>query len=339
MDYQRTIQEIKAGTIQPIYFVYGSEIFLRQSFIDQLINQVETNDEIDISRFDMEEVTIDVILDEAEMFSFFSDFRVIIVNQFDVLSTTSNTKLTDAQINRLLAYIDNPNPSTYLIFIQNQDKLDKRKKLTKTFQKKVLSVDVTPLEEKEVRQFIQTYIKDANIDITREALTELLQRVDYQLTQTMTELNKLSVYSKSGKPVTIQTVRALVSRTLESDVFELVSALIDRQVDLASQIYEDLLLLKNEPIALHALIVSQFRIIIQSKIMSQSGYQIKDIASQLVIHPYRVQLALKSSKMMTLSALSKFYQSLIKADLQMKTGEGPKDIHFYMVLIRLIQMS
>ncbi|UUX34067.1 DNA polymerase III subunit delta [Fundicoccus culcitae] len=339
MEYQKVIQEIKRGQIQPLYFVYGSEQYLRQSFIDQLLNQLDDSTELDISRFDYDEVSMDLILDEAEMFSFFSDYRVIIVNQFELLTTTPNSKISDQEIKRLMAYIDDPNPATYLIFIQHQDKIDKRKKISKAFQKKVMQVDVTPLEEKEVKYFIQTYIKEANIDMTREALTELLQRVGYQLTQTMTELNKLATYAKSGQPITVQTVRALVPRTLESDVFELVNALIAKQVDKATQIYQDLLLLKNEPIALHALIVSQFRIIIQTKILAQNGFQAASIAEQLAIHPYRVQLALQTGKSMSLKSLSTFYQSLVKADLQMKTGEGPKEIHFYMLLIRLIQMA
>ena len=140
----------------------------------------------------------------------------------------------------------------------------------------------------------------------------------------------------TGQPITIDVVRTLVPRTLESNVFELTDAVMKKQIDKAVQIYQDLILMKHEPIALHALIVSQFRLIIQSKLLNQQGYLEANIAKELGVHPYRVKLALQSGRRTQLKQLVSFYDELIEVDFHMKTGIGIKETHFYLLLTKLV---
>lgn len=174
--------------------------------------------------------------------------------------------------------------------------------------------------------------------ITREATQELLVRVNFQLTEAMSELSKLRSFATAGEAITIDVVRTLVPRSLETDVFELTNAVLGRQIDRAVQIYQDLILMKHEPIALHALVVSQFRLIIQAKLLNQSGYQEANIAKELGVHPYRVKLSLQSGRQLSMRQLVVFYEELIEVDFRMKTGVGIKETYFYLMLTRMIQM-
>lgn len=335
MEFQKVMQELKQKKLQPIYTVIGHEIYLKEQFYQQLEQTLGGEENVDISRFDLNEHNIQEVLDESETFSFFAQYRLLYVSNVFFLASSASQKISEYEQNQLLSYLSNPNPSTIVVFIFDQEQLDKRRKLSKAFNKETTMVDASELNEGEVTRYIQDYIKETGIDYTRDAVHELLTRVNYKFSTAMNEIEKLNVYAKSQGQVNIETIRQLVPRTLESNVFELTNAVAGKQIERAMEIYQDLLLMRNEPIALHALLVSQFRIIIQALILAQGGHTEGSIAGHLNVHPYRVKLALQASRSMKLSELLNFYVELCEVDYQMKTGIGIKDSHFSILLTKL----
>lgn len=339
MDFQTVIQHLNRGTINPIYTLVGEEAYLKEQFMETLYKVLGGVDNLDISKLDLQEFTMDAVLDEAEMFSFFSDYRLLIVSNASFLNAQGKVKLTDKEQNRLLDYIANPNTASVIIFNVDNPSLDKRKKITKAMNKQTTVVDISHLDEEQVSRYVQSYIKQSDISYTREAVHELLVRVNYQLTNAMVEIAKLELFAQSERRITIDTVRTLVARTLESDVFQLSNAIANKDVSRAIQIYQDLILMKHEPIALHALMVSQFRVMVQAVILARTGMNQADIAKQLAIHPYRVKLALESVRSLQFEELIKFYTELAEADYYMKTGFGDKETYFYVLLTKLAQLK
>lgn len=332
MDYQKAMQLIQKGNVSPVVTLVGTEYFLRQEFLQALLNQFGERDALDLSRIDLEEQTIDDVLDEAEMFSFFAEYRLILVENATFLAAQSKQKLTDAQQERLQRYLQTPNEQSVIVFIMPIEQLDKRKKLAKLFQQETQFVEIALMNEKDVQHYVRQYLEASNVQITRDALQELLVRTDYQLTTVMNEVAKLR--NVEGQ-ITLPIIQALVPRALESDVFELTKAVLNRQVEQASRIYRDLILLKHESIALHALLVSQFRLMLQVQLLSKQGYLEGDIAKQLSVHPYRVKLALQEITKYPLLRLVEIYRALIEMDHQMKTSVGLRDVQFDLLLVKL----
>lgn len=339
MDFQQAVQAIKKNGLPPVITLQGSEVYLHTQFRELLAQSIESQEgELDLTTLDLEEESLDRVLDDAEMYSFFVDQRLIFVEHADFLSTTPNVKLTDREQERLLDYLSNPNPATHLVFVMPHDQLDKRRKLSKTFLKETFFVNCTPLDEGQVTRYVQQYLQTAQMDISRDAVNELLRRVNYQLSLAIAEIEKLKQYGQSGSKISVEVVKSLVSRSLESDVFELTNAIMRRNIQAAVQIYQDLILMKHEPIQLHALVVSQFRLLIQVKLLQAQGLMQNDIAQSLGVHTYRVKLALQSSRQFELQKLAHLYAQLIEADYQMKTGEGQKETVFYLILTRIMQL-
>ena len=329
MEFQRAMQQIGKAELSSNYTLFGTEIYLRHQILTALFQHLGDRDALDMSRFDLSEVDLDLILDEADSFSFFADKRVIIVENAQALvATTAKTKISETAQKRLLAYFDNPNPSSLIIWLVETTQLDKRKKLTKALQTQTTFIDILPLNESQVAHYVRDYAKDAGIKLQPKVLEALLVRVNYQLSVAMSELLKLQQYAQGEKPLTVEVVNRLVPRSLETDVFELVSAVVQHQSAKAVQIYRDLILAKNEPIALHALLVSQFRLLIQVKLLSQVGYLESEMATRLGIHPYRVKLALQTVRSLSLEQLQRFYVALAEADYAMKTSSGPREAIF-----------
>lgn len=339
MEFQKAIQAVHRGDLFPVYILQGSETFLINEFRQSLASAVEKSaGELDLTTIDVEESGWDQVLDEAEMYSFFVDQRLIIADHIDFICSQPSQKLTDSQQTRLLEYLDNPNPASHLLLVIPHDQIDKRRKITKALIQKGQFIDTTPLGEKEVHQYIQSYLQEEEFKISREAVQEILIRTGYQLSQSIAEIQKLKQFAVDGKSITIEVVRTLVTRSLESDVFELTNAVLAKDANRAIQIYRDLILMKHEPIQLHALIVSQFRLFIQVKLMQKQGLMQGDIAQVLSVHPYRVKLAMQASRRMDIQELAILYESLIEADFRMKIGVGQKETYFYLILTKILQL-
>ncbi|MFK8242788.1 MULTISPECIES: DNA polymerase III subunit delta [unclassified Facklamia] len=335
MEFQKVIQMIRQNQIASNYLLQGNESYLQKLFLDTLV-QVVGEEEIDRVHFDLDEVSITQVLDEADTYAFFTQYRLIIIDNVTFLNAQTTQKISDEETNRLLEYLTNPNPSSIVIWRVESEQLDKRKKVSKAFLKDVTVVDATAMKQDEVERFVTQHVKGLSLSMTDDARKELLQRVQYRLSDAMNELNKLEQYALSGKAINKDVVRQLVPRSLESNVFELSNAIMAKQLANATQIYEDLLLMRNEPIALHALMISQFRLLIQVKLLAAAGRLEHEIATQLGVHAYRVKLALQLARHYPLAQLTAFYEQLIKTDFQMKTSFGDKEIHFYLLVTQFM---
>ena len=63
----------------------------------------------------------------------------------------------------------------------------------------------------------------------------------------------------------------LVPQSLDENVFDLITAVLKRDQAKALDIYQQLLETNHEPLQLNALLVSQFRLLIQIKVLSKRG--------------------------------------------------------------------
>lgn len=339
MEFQAAMRELKRQIFHPVYTLIGTEEYLKRQFLRAIQYQMNEQEETDIVRLDLNEVALDAVLDEAETFSFFTDRKLLIVENSLFVTPKNPNPIEDHEQKRLLDYLNAPNSSTTIIFCVPYDQLDKRKKIGKAFLIDTQLVDISQLKEQAVRQYVLNYLQNAPFKITRDGVEALLVRTDFHLTHTMNELEKIETFATDRKEaISKGEINKLVPRSLEGDIFELTNAMVKRRVSRAVQIYRDLLLLGNEPIALHGLIVSQFRIIIQAKILSRQGEHEAQISKKLSVHPYRVKMALQIGAGMPLDQLLNYYDRLAEVDYQMKTGYGLRDNHFYVLLTQLMHI-
>ena len=337
MDFQAAMRELKRHIFHPVYTLIGTEEYLKNQYLAVLQYEMNEQEETDVIRLDLNELPMETVLDEAETFSFFSNRKLIIVENSLFVTPKNITSLEDYEQKRLLTYLKEPNPSTVIVFVVPYDQLDKRKKIAKAFLTQTELIDISQLKEQAVRQYVGNYLQNVPFKITRDGVETLLVKTQFHLTNTMTELEKIKTFAQGKERVISKNeIDQLVPRSLEGDIFELTNAMLKRHVNRSVQIYRDLLLLGNEPIALHGLIVSQFRIIIQAKLLSQQGDHEAQISKKLSVHPYRVKMALQIGATLPLNQLIDYYDRLAEVDYQMKTGHGIRDNHFYILLTQLM---
>ncbi|MGC6767632.1 DNA polymerase III subunit delta [Enterococcus sp. LJL51] len=337
MSLQTVLKEIRENKIAPVYLVLGTETYLSELFKTELLRQLfqPEDEEFNVTSYDMSETTLSMALAEAETLPFFGDHRLVFVDDPYFLTSEKKAGGPEHDLKELMDYLEQPSDTAILVFLANVEKLDERKKVTKLLKKKAVVVDVSPMDEKTLRNYVQQTIQNEGYDIQPKAFDLLLYLSDFQLTKIISELQKLFLFASEDKKISVDIVEELVPKSLEHNVFDLTGEILSGNSEKALQTYQDLLLQGEETIKLTAILLSQIRLLLQIKILAQLGYQQANIAEALKIHPYRIKLGMQQSKRFELTRLEKIYDELIENDFAVKTGKMAKELLFELFILKI----
>lgn len=330
---------IRKGNLAPVYLVLGTEEYLmnltRDAFITGALGGMK--DEFNFGRFDMETLSVASALEEAESFPFFGERRLVMVDNPYFLTSEKPKNVPEQDLDWLLSYVKQPADFTVFVIFAPYEKLDQRKKISKVLKKEAKLIDVQPMDEKRTKQYVKEFLAAEEVAIKSEAFELLFQLTGGSLSKTMNELEKLILYTNESRIITKQAVRDLVPKSLEQNIFELNEKVLKKDVQGSLDLYADLLLQKEEPIKIIALMISQFRLLLQVKILREKGYQQSEIASVLKVHPYRVKLAAQQERKFDKESLSKAHIGLIESDYKMKTGQADQKLQFELFVLKFAE--
>ncbi len=336
MSLQNELAKIREGQTASVYVLLGTEQFLIDTFKETLVAQQLNEDdrEFNVISFDMTEVPVSEAVLEAETLPFFGESKVVFMENPSFLTGEKAKPEPVHNLDALLEYIQQPSPETTLVITAPYEKLDERKKLVKQLKKQAVLVDVNMKKEKDIRQYVRQYIENQGFSITPEAFEQFVYLSDMDLSRMMNELAKLFLYVGQNGKITKDVVDGLIPKTLEHNVFDLVSNVMKRDKEAAMRLYQDLLLLGEEPIKLNAILISQFRLLTQVKTLMSMSYNQSHIVDVLKIHPYRVKLAMQQVRGLDLALLGSIYDELVENDYRIKTGQMDKQLVFELFLLK-----
>lgn len=107
--FEKHLEGAAPAHFSPVYMVLAKDDFIRNMAYEKLINQLSSiqNDPFSLCVFDEEKLEIDRVLQELNTLSFFSEKRLVVIHHAE--------NLIKAATEKLLAYYENPSPSSYLI--------------------------------------------------------------------------------------------------------------------------------------------------------------------------------------------------------------------------------
>ena len=123
-------KNLKQGNLDNVYLVTGQEqVFIED--IQKSFKEIMTPEERDMnfSNFDLEEVSLADVINEAISAPFFGERRLVFAQNPYFLTAERVKNAVDQNTDLLLKYIQNPTPSTILVIFATYEKLDARKKL------------------------------------------------------------------------------------------------------------------------------------------------------------------------------------------------------------------
>ena len=314
-----------------IYLIYGNENYL----IDKKINEIIDKNNIEkenIIKYNLNEVNVKEAIIEASTVSMFQTNKLVICEGCNFL-TGENKKEVNHDIDMLLNYINNPFDDVYLVFIVNKEKLDDRKKIVKELKKLSTVCECMKVESYNLNNYLSNYIKEKGYNIKTNDIELLISIAGVNLDNLISEIDKLLIYKDEDKNITSADIKDLVCTNIEDNVFSLTNAIMENNRDKTMKIYEDLIVMGEEPIKLIGMISNQFRLLLQVKLMVNNGYSDNEMISTLKEHPYRIKLAKNS--IYSISKLKKNILELSKLDYDIKSGKIDKNLGFELFLLNV----
>lgn len=314
------LHEWKKKQWSPIYLFYGEETFLIDESIRYLQKQMGLeSDGLGSQTFDLTETPLQQVIEEAETAPFLAEYRLIVAKNAYFLTGKKGKNKVAHDGKALQRYLQNPLETSVLILVVPEKQLDRRKKMVKALQKEACVVEFSPLSEREALQWIQKRCRQQGAEITAAASQRLLIQVGPDLERLHQECVKCATYVGAGGIIDEELIAQLVPRTLEQNVFQLVSKMAERRIDQVLQIWHDLLLQKEEPIRIMALIIRQLRLLLYVKWLHGQQWSVKKIARHLGSHPYPVKLAVQQGRAFSEKELRILFLRALQADEKMKS--------------------
>jgi DNA polymerase-3 subunit delta len=302
-----------------LFLIYGDEHYL----IEKKINEIIEKENVTI--YDMNESKIDSVIEDILSFSLFSSSKDILCTNCNFLTSSSDSK---EDLNKLKDVIDKKIENRLILTVNS--KVDERKKIVKELIRLSTVFVFNQLKEYEVIKYIEDRFKKYKLKIDTNTLSYFHSFVGNSLGIINNEIDKLSMY-KDNDVITKEDIDAITSRTIDINIFDLIDAVVKKDINKALEMYDDFILMNEEEIKLISILGDQFRLIYQVKTMYLSGYTEEDIIKELGVHPYRIKLAKQS--LITLDEAKKYLLKLYDLDLNIKTGKKDKKVAFKLFLM------
>lgn len=340
MDVATLRQQLISQTPAMIYVILGTQGILQQQARDAFMNLIpETERVMNVGSYDMETTPLSVALDDAMSAPFFGERRLVLINKPYFLTGNPAKVKVNHDLDAFKNYLEHPEPSTVLVLMAPYEKLDNRKGLVKELKKVAVEVSAAPLSEQDARHQVEQKLLGDGYRLENGAMDELIRRTNADYGLMMGNVEKLELLAYQSKRIKRDDVMGLVPQSLDENVFDLITAVLKRDQAKALDIYQQLLETNHEPLQLNALLVSQFRLLIQIKVLSKRGLSQGTLASRLKVHPYRVKLGMQTVRRFQMNDLVRAYLGLIRCEKALKTTSREPELLFQLFMLQFAKKA
>lgn len=214
----KIVNDIKSGKIKPIYFLMGEEPYYIDKLSDYIEKNVLTEEEKSFNQTVLygRDVTVEDIVSAAKRYPMMAERQVIIVKEAQDLAKT---------INKFESYASDPMPTTVLVLCYKYKTLDKRKKVTKLFEKSGLVFESKKLYDNQVGQWITRVLQSKKYSIEPKATSMLVEFLGNNLEKINNEIEKLQIILPVGSTISANDIEENIGFSKDFNIFELRKAI------------------------------------------------------------------------------------------------------------------
>lgn len=215
-----------------LYLIVGEDQELINFYLNKIMKEIGLDEEKKIN-YDMNTSSISDILDEVSMISLFSSEKVVIGYNFDI------GKINDNDRDYLIRYLNNNNSNDrYIILIAG--KVDGRSKDYKIFKDKFKIIDLLQVDNgKDICKYVEDYIKDRGYKIDKYNLDYLVELLGNDINNINNEIDKILLYLNDDQVISREVIDKLVSDNIDNIMYEFTNAVLDRDYEKISKMYND----------------------------------------------------------------------------------------------------
>ncbi len=314
-------------TINPAVLIAGDDEYAKAKKAEELLALLfpsPGSKDLNFEEINCSKLTADIFIDfndKLRTAPFLAEKRVLVLRRFEDLYIENHKAL--------LKYLEAPSDSSCLILISkdNITKNDFIKKKTYSeisrFTENLLCF--VPYDDNFRPKVLEAF-RRAGKSINEEAVAVLLERVNGNLRELESEVEKVLVFTGKKAKVELADVKFLVSDTDVNEVFDLCNALIGRDfvgsMKIVNNLYFNARPEAVTPMILGTLYYSYQRLWMTKQYLKE-GLTDNMLAGKLRLPPFMVKRAADQSRSISEPEIKKALNVLQKADISVKTGGLP----------------
>lgn len=324
---QQIIQDINNSTYKSVYLLYGEEAYLRIQYKNKLKEAIiPETDSMNYNYYEGKNINIGEIIDLSETLPFLSEKRMIVLE---------NTGIVKSGGEQLAEYVESIPESTVIVLSESE--VDKRSRLYKAIQKHGRTIEFQTQSDETLKKWVAGRIKKENKQITGHTLDIFLETVGSDMSNIVTELEKLFSYTLQRDSITDADIRAICTVQLSNRIFDMISFISSRKQKEALAIFHELIELKESPFGILALINRQFNNMLQIKDLSDKGLDDKRISDRVGLSPYVVSRLKPHTRNFSKEKMRAVLNECAKADHEVKKGNIDSELAVEMLIIEASQ--
>ena len=269
----------------PVYLVSGDEPLLLQECCDQIRQKAraENCNEREIIEGGVSNFNWQDILHSASNMSLFADRKLI---ELRLPSGKPGAEGSKA----LCEYLDIASGDDVLLIVSGKiDKQSTNSKWYKALDKAGVTVQVWPVDAKNLPRWLQQRVRNAGMSIDDDALRLLCERMEGNLLAAVQEVEKLKLLAADSK-ITMQTVTEAVSDNARYNLFDMADNALKGNASVSLRMLHGLRAEGTEPPVVLWALVREIRTLYEAQLDCDSGQSAQQALSSRRVWQNRMPL-------------------------------------------------
>lgn len=228
--FDAIMRDLKSGKYAPVYILMGDESYYIDRITDYIAENVLEPDDRDFNQTVVfgADTTAAQVVDMAKGYPVMpAAHRVVIVKEAQGLKS----------LDALERYFEKPLASTLLVIAYKNGTIDRRKKVVGKAEAVGVVFESKKKRDYELPAFIETYLKKNHVAIDPKSAAMIAEHIGADLSRLISELDKVMIsLPNDNRRVTPDIVEREIGVSKEFNIFELKTAIIERNVFKANQI-------------------------------------------------------------------------------------------------------
>lgn len=318
------LADIKSGSFKPVYLLYGTEDYLKKQFRDKLKNGiVGEGDSMNYSYFEGKQPDSREIAGIAFTMPFFADRRLIVIENSQFFKTADDD---------IVELVKNMPETAVVVFVENE--VDKRSRLYKAVKEKGYICELNEQSDQDIMRWVLSVLKRDNKLISSQTLQLFLTKTGSSMENISKELEKLICYTMGRDEITSQDVEAVCVTQITNRIFDMITAMSQKNQDKALALYYDLLTLKEPPMRIMYLIARNFNQLLMVKELTENGNASSAIATKMGIQSFLVGKLQGQARVFRASTLRRAIEECVSLEEAVKTGRLEDRLAVEMLIVK-----
>jgi DNA polymerase-3 subunit delta len=317
--------EVARGAIAPIYCLSGERYLVdaaHAAIRAAVLGQAGAAAGFNHDTFELKETGLGPCLGTARTLPMMAKRRLVVGKSLGELKAE--------QLEPLVEYVADPNPSTCLVLVA--DKVDVRFKAFAALRKAGFLHVFQPLRDAALAGWLRGEARARKIDLAADAAGALAELAGPDLGRLSQTLDQLALYT-AGKPISLDDVETLVAETRQRNVFELTKTIGAGDVPRALALLANMLRNREPALRIQYMLARTMRQIWRAKELLAAGAPRGEIAAGVGINPYFLDDVLVPARRMSRATLARAFERLYQSDVALKSSRVDEDL----LISRLVQ--